>query len=461
MRKRVSGLLRNAGVGLEVVDPAVDPLKQSPDAAGADLLVVRRSRVRPEDLSLVSGYTSGEGAPRVVVLRDDEADHSGDRARLLAAGASVVLEGSDSNEDLRAGLEAAVAADGTSPGRGESEARLSDFLSRSPAMQRFLGVVQRVVDSDSSLLITGETGVGKERLARAIHNEGPRQTGPFVSVNCGALPEPLLESELFGHEIGAFTGANRRKKGRFEMADGGTIFLDEIAEMPVHLQVHLLTVLQRQVVQRLGGEEPLRVDIRVIAATNRKIEEHLEQGRFREDLYYRLNVVNLQIPPLRERPEDVPNLAGTYIRHLRTALRRERVETISDAAIEAMQRYSWPGNVRELVNAVEHAVVMCEGSQISLIDLPAPTNGLSTDVNPSLSASESFTAPAAWDGLPLRTAKQRAVDRFERDYLVGALRHARGKVGETARLAGMTPRALYDKMKHHGLRKEDFRWDFR
>ncbi|MBL6720362.1 MAG: sigma 54-interacting transcriptional regulator [Planctomycetes bacterium] len=216
------------------------------------------------------------------------------------------------------------------------EPALVDFASRSPRMRRFLRLVNRVVDTDSSLLLTGETGVGKERLAQAIHNEGARASGPFVSVNCGAIPESLLESELFGHQPGAFTGAERLKRGRFELAERGTIFLDEIGEMPLHLQVNLLSVLQRRRVQRVGGEELIGIDVRVMAATNRDLEALVRKGRFREDLYYRLNVVTLEVPPLRERSEDIPDMVGMFIGHLRTSLGRQEVDGITPAALEAL-----------------------------------------------------------------------------------------------------------------------------
>ena len=332
VRGRLQALLDSAELDLEVLEPETDPLTEPPDAQ-ADLVVVRRSEVRQEDLRLVNAYTDRESGPGLVILREEDKD--AERARLMAAGASGVLETASTNRELRENLEALAEVEvrggthGPHAAGEEPQPRLADFLSRSPGMQRFLDLVRRVADTDSSLLITGETGVGKERLAQAIHNEGPRSEGPFVSVNCGALPEQLLESELFGHEAGAFTGASARRKGRFELADGGTIFLDEIGEMPSHLQVALLTVLQRRRVRRVGGEDTVRADVRVMAATNREVVDEVKKGRFREDLYYRLNVVSLDIPALRERPEDIPDLAGRFISHFRDALGRPKVESIS------------------------------------------------------------------------------------------------------------------------------------
>jgi len=459
VRRRLRVLLDSADLQLEVVDPANDPLLDPPERV-VDLLVVRRSEVRPQDLRLVDAYTNEASNPGLVVLRDHGGD--ADRARLMAAGASGVLETAHTNRELRASLEALAGAEGDRASRGprsggaDPRPRLADFLTRSASMRRFLDLVQRVVDTDSSLLITGETGVGKERLAEAIHNEGPRREGPFVSVNCGAIPESLLESELFGHEAGAFTGANRRKKGRFELADGGTIFLDEIGEMPRHLQVTLLTVLQRRSVRRVGSETTVRVDVRVMAATNRDVVGEIESGRFREDLYYRLNVVSLNVPALRDRPEDIPDLVGRFIRHFRDVLGRRGVESISDEALEALLAFDWPGNVRELANALEHAVVLCRNSRITLDDLPERVLGRNP-ASGSPRREELAEEVPPWIELPLREARRRVGLEFERRYLEALLSRTGGKVGETAELAGITPRSLYGKMQRHGLKKEAFR----
>lgn len=463
VRQRLRDLLGTSDLALDVLDPENDPL-EAPPRTQADLIVVRRSDVDGEDLRLVDAFTKETSTPGLVVLTEQGDD--ADRARLMAAGASSVLDSSDSNRELRTNLEAIAEAEHQGSSRGPHSAGenpqplLADFLSRSTRMKVFVEFVQRVVDTDSSLLITGETGVGKERLAQAIHNEGPRRRAPFVSVNCGAIPEQLLESELFGHEAGAFTGANQRKKGRFEQANGGTIFLDEIGEMPLHLQVSLLTVLQRRRVQRVGSEDTIHVDVRVMAATNRDLEREIRRGRFRQDLYYRLNVVNLDIPSLRDRSEDIPDLTGRFINHFRESLGRPSVEGISDEALGAMTRYDWPGNIRELVNAVEHAVILCQTKQITLGDLPDTVAGRRQNAieGPATPAdSEGRLLRDEWLALPLREARRRVGIEFEREYLEAQLIRNRGKVGETARRIGIGPRSLYDKMRQHGLKKEDYR----
>ena len=456
---QLRGLLDSSELELEVLGGDADPLR---DGSGrrADLLIVRRASVPARDLHLAREYTKDVSGPGLVVVTDGANDV--ERAELLSAGVAGLLEAQDSQHHQRESVSALAAAEhgrlrDPHAGRDDSEPRLADFLSRSRRMQRFLELVQRVVDTDSSLLITGETGVGKERLARAIHNEGPRADGPFVTVNCGAIPEQLLESELFGHEEGAFTGASRRKKGRFELADGGTIFLDEIGEMPLQFQVNLLTVLQRRRVHRVGGEATIPLDVRVMAATHREVEREVAAGRFREDLYYRLNVVTLDIPPLRERPEDIPDLVGSFIRHLRASLRRERVESISDDALQLLMSYDWPGNVRQLVNAVEHAIVICRTNRIEVSDLPESIRDVQQPGPATIHGPRQADSVERRLDLPLREARGDVVREFEREYLAAQLARAKGRIGRTAELCGITPRSLYDKLKLHGLSKERFR----
>ena len=271
----------------------------------ADWIVVDKALVPPPVDDSIAGLRQLPDAPAVVVLSEQE--NAEERARLLALGCDAVLNSRLPPETLSKTLLAILhrrrvrAVENLSQRPVPTQPRLVDFVSHSPAMQAFMSVVLRVADSDASLLIQGETGVGKELLARAIHAESARASGPFIAVNCGALPETLLESELFGHEQGAFTGATRGRRGCFELAHRGTIFLDEITEMPVHLQVKLLRVLQEYEIQPVGAERSIKVSVRVMAATNRAIEDEVRQGRFRRDLYYRLSVVSLTIPPLRER----------------------------------------------------------------------------------------------------------------------------------------------------------------
>jgi len=325
-------------------------------------------------------------------------------------------------------------------------------------MQIFLDLARRVVRAETTLLILGETGVGKERLARAIHEEGPRSRGRFMAVNCGALPESLLESELFGHEEGAFTGATRSRKGYFELAHRGTIFLDEVAEMPLHLQVKLLRVLDQRRIRRVGGEKAIDVNVRVMAATNRNLEAEVAAQRFRADLYYRLAVVSLEIPPLRERREDVSRLVASYLDHFRTQTGRS-VADFDERSTQAMVSYEWPGNVRELANTVERAVLLATGEHLTVKDLPARISRV-------VSGSPASSPASGWalDPLPgellersLADARRTVVADFESRYLTALLKATGGRIGETAKLAGINQRSLYDLMKKHGLTKDDFK----
>lgn len=333
---------------------------------------------------------------------------------------------------------------------------LGDFVSESPTMREFMEVVRRVVHSDASLLILGETGVGKERLARAIHAEGPRAAGPFVAVNCGALPEALLESELFGHEEGAFTGATRGRRGAFELAHGGTIFLDEVGDMPIHLQVKLLRVLQDHEVQRIGAEAGFRVDVRVMAASNRDLAAEVEAKRFRQDLFYRLSVVTLTVPALRDRREDIPALARSYVGFHRPRIGRE-VYGISPQAVEALCRYPWPGNVRELINVIERAMLLCKDREISLGELPTGIRTYGKAAGQPAFPQRAEDIPEAWLTRPLKDLRDEVVAGLEKAYLTAVLKTTGGRIGQAADRSGLQPRSLYEKMREYGLAKEDFK----
>ena len=430
-----------------------------------DLIIVSRDMIGAPASETVNSLRTLPDSPDVVVLCEEE--NPEERAALLAAGCLSVLYTGLPNGMLEDAISAILqrrlrtAEEALVPPDVARRPKLSDFVSASPVMQTFMDVVHRLVASDATLLIMGETGVGKERLARAIHSESPRSDGPFISVNCGALPETLLESELFGHEEGAFTGASRARRGWFELAHNGTIFLDEIGEMPKHLQVKLLTVLQTREVQRVGAESSVVIDVRVMAATNRDLATEIEAGNFRRDLYYRLSVVTLTIPPLRERREDVPSLVESLLDHFRGEIPRD-IRGVSARAVEALSRYDWPGNVRELMNILERAMLLCTNEEISLGDLPESISGLTSTTDaefptPEAVEEERLSVPKEWLRQPLRSARQKLLMEFERAYLTGLLEATRGRIGETAKRAGIQPRSLFDKMRRLGLRKEGFR----
>jgi transcriptional regulator with PAS, ATPase and Fis domain len=354
-------------------------------------------------------------------------------------------------EERRELLEKTVAAR-----RLGARPNLSDFVSHSVAMQQFVKMARQVASSDVTLLITGETGVGKERLARAVHEASPRSKGPFIAVNCGAIPENLIESELFGHEEGAFTGATRSRRGAFELAHRGTIFLDEIGEMAMHMQVKLLRVLQDFMVSPVGSEGAIPVDVRVMAATNKNVLEEIEEERFRKDLYYRLSVIKLPLPALRERPEDIPTLVDTLIAEIGMRIGK-RVAGILPEAMDALCRYAFPGNIRELINILERGILLTESKELRLVDLPEEVRFGGGATAPQADGSVQGLVPDAWMSKPLKEVRQLVVDQVEREYLVKLLAETQGRIGETAGRAGIEPRSLNGKMTKYSLRKESFK----
>jgi two-component system NtrC family response regulator len=311
--------------------------------------------------------------------------------------------------------------------------RLAGIIGESGRMQEVLALVSRVAPSDATVLIRGESGTGKELIARAIHFNSPRAEKPLVTLNCAAIPEQLLESELFGHEKGAFTGATAQRRGRFETADGGTIFLDEIGDLSPALQVKLLRVLQEREFERLGSSRSITVDVRVLAATHRNLEEALKAGTFREDLYYRLNVVTIQIPPLRERREDIPPLLEHFLEKF-AKKNRQPVPGLTAAARDALLKYEYPGNVRELENMVERAVLLCRGSVIDLEDLPATARPGSRD-------------PDATPAGPLPDV----LEAIERQAIRAALARHDGVQTRAADELGISERVLRYKMKKYRI----------
>lgn len=311
---------------------------------------------------------------------------------------------------------------------------IEEIVGESPAIRMLKSHILKAAQSESTVLIQGESGTGKELVARAIQAASTRRDKPFVTINCAALAENLLESELFGHEKGAFTGADRRREGRFVQAHGGTLFLDEIGEMPLSLQAKLLRVLQQGEVQRVGCDETIKVDVRVIAATNRVLADEVAAGRFREDLFYRLNVIGLEVPPLRARREDIPLLASTFLeRH--AAANRKTIKGFTPQAMDAMLRYGWPGNVRELENAVERAVILSGGEYVAERALPL--------------AVQNAPVPDA-DGEELALGSM-SLEDVERKAIEATLRETEDNKSEAARRLGITRATLHSKLKKYGL----------
>ncbi len=316
--------------------------------------------------------------------------------------------------------------------------QLENFIATSSRMQEVLEMINRVAGSPATVLLRGESGTGKTLIARLIHYNSPRAEGPFVTVPCTAIPETLLESELFGYERGAFTGAQARKIGLMEKAHGGTLFLDEIGDLPLPIQAKLLHALQEKEFYRLGGTEPVKVDVRIIAATNRNLENLVEKGLFREDLYYRLSVFPIYIPPLRERPTDIIPLAEYFLDKYCQRYQK-KIKRLSSPAIDLLMQYHWPGNVRELENAMERAVLICDEEVIRSYHLP-----------PSLQTARSSDTPS-------RLTLPEAVKKVEKELIVEALKETRGNQSKAARLLGTTLRVLNYKIRKYGIDPKLFR----
>ncbi len=333
--------------------------------------------------------------------------------------------------------------------RESSEEMFANLVGRSPKMREVYKLVESIAPSDSSVLILGESGTGKELVARALHTRGLRQGKPFVVVNCSALPETLLESELFGHVRGSFTGAIADKKGLFEEADGGSIFLDEIGEIPPSVQVKLLRILQDGEIRRVGGAETNHVDVRVISATNKDLYQMVRKGGFREDLFYRLNVMTLHLPPLREKKEDIPLLAHYFMqRHGEKS--GKKVNRISLDALQSLQEYSWPGNVRELENVLERALVLAEGDLITARELPPKILG-EVFYSPDHPIEEDLTR------LPYHKAKDRTLELFNRSYICNLLRQTDGNLSIASSKAGMDRSNFKKIIKKCNINVREFR----
>jgi DNA-binding NtrC family response regulator len=430
LRKRGHRVLEADGVTAatkrladEVFDLVVTDLRM-PDGDGLDVLRAARAHTPAPEVILLTAYAEWKSAKEAIRLgaldyfekgqEPDELYHRIDKA--LAARALR-----RENENLRAQLRQRYGLPG--------------LIAQSPAMQTVLDLVERVAPTDATLLIQGESGTGKEVIAKAVHHASARAGRPFVAVNCGAVPETLLESELFGYVRGAFTGAAGSKVGLFEEADGGTLFLDEIAEMPAALQVKLLRALQSGEVRRLGATQAATIDVRVIAATHGDLATLISRGSFREDLFYRLNVIPIVLPPLRDRREDIPALAEHFL--ARSAGKLGRTLRLSSEAVERLLRYPWPGNVRELENAIERACALCENDMILPADLPPNI----------VSAALGEKAEQARATMPVGEPLDDFIQQQERGYIEATLAHCGGSREKAATMLGISMATLYRKVE--------------
>ncbi len=393
-----------------------------PGMDGIELMRKAKALLPGIEVIIITAYASIPTA--IAAMKEGAYDYiekpfSPERAELLVEKLSQYRELVEENIALRQKLE--------------DHYRFENIIAKSSKMQRLIELIKTVAKSNATVLITGESGTGKELVARAIHSRSDRHNKPFVAVSCAALPESLLESELFGHEKGSFTGAHAQKKGKFEFANGGTLFLDEVGEMSVNIQVHLLRVLEEKEFTRVGGNEPIKVDVRVISATNKDLTKAIERQEFREDLYYRLNVVNIDLPPLRERKEDIPLLAEHFLNKFASENRKE-ITGFTPAAMEFLLDHDWPGNVRELENSIERAVILAKDDLIDITDL-----------------RQKGMAPAS-AGKPTRNLKE-----IEKAHILSTLRETGENYSEAARSLGISRMTLYNKVKEYGIsvKKQD------
>jgi DNA-binding NtrC family response regulator len=419
---------QNSKEALEKIDKQVFDLVIAGHRVGGNegLEIVRKARASNAGTMVIVTGEGGNGA-----------------AEAMRSGAFDFVQNTLSLEAIELKIQRAIE-------HQRMQARLSTIVERqsegvrerglmgpSPTMREVFRIIDKVAASNATVLIQGETGTGKERVAESIHLNSTRRDGPFVRMNCASLPDNLLESELFGHEKGAFTGADQMRTGRFELANDGTLFLDEVGNMSPSTQAKVLRAIQNQEFERLGGNRTIKVDVRIIAATNVNLEQAIKEGRFREDLYYRLNVVSVPIPPLRERREDIQPLADHFLKHFATELRRA-VKSFSPEAVKALQDYRWPGNVRELENTIERAVLMCEGETIRPQDLTLVDREHSLGMTPQL----------ALDLLNLETLEKTAI--------LEALRRSNYVQKEAAKLLGVSSRVMNYKVHKFGITHD--RW---
>ncbi len=447
IRLALSGLLRREGYDVEQADsgePAIARLRTD----AFDLVLT--------DLALGAGASGMDVLRAVKEFQPDTpvvmiTAHGSEKIAVEAmkAGASDYVPKPFDNDEIR--LVVRRALDRTRLEREnrilreriDREWRFENLIGSGAAMAQVFETVRKVAETDLTVLVRGESGTGKELVAQALHQRSSRRARPFIAVNCAAISRELVESELFGHEKGAFTGADARRVGKFEAAHGGTIFLDEIGDMPSATQAKVLRVLQERKLERVGGNRPVEVDVRVVAATHRDLEREVRAGGFREDLYYRLKVVEIDLPSLRERPEDVPALVNHFLEEVSRRLDRAKMPIAPDA-LARLARHPWPGNVRELRNVVEQAAVLAGGDAIQEFDLRLPVETVDT-ATPRAHGEAKRTFSAA---------KREAVVDFERSYLLSALRANDGNVSRTAAAIGMVRQSLQQKIRELGLRAE-------
>jgi DNA-binding NtrC family response regulator len=457
LRRVLAALLRREG---HDVVQAASGLEAIEHLAHVDVVITDLRMPGADGMEVLR--TASKNHPHVPVIMITAYGSVGQAVEAIKAGAFDYIEKPFEQESIRVIIEKALgqaAANRLAPqvsyaSESESRGRFG-LVGSSNEMRSIFSVIEKVADTPSTVLITGESGTGKELVAKALHEQSSRKGGPFIKINCAAIPKTLMESELFGYEKGAFTGATSSKPGRFELADGGTLFLDEIGEIPVEMQVKLLRAIQESEFERVGGLKTIKVDVRLITATNRDLEHEITRGNFREDLFYRLNVVPLQIPPLRKRTGDIPMLVGHIIKKFNERLKKA-ITGVSDEALAALEGHAWPGNIRELENVLERTILFSKGDRIERADLQLASSA-------DAPAAQSQPLPVVDDvgddhaeiSGSLKEVVRAETARVERELIVKALDETGGNVTQAARLLKISRKSLQMKMKEFGLRDRE------
>jgi nitrogen regulation protein NR(I) len=447
LRKVLAAMLRKEGYEVAIAENGEVALAEF-EKNGADVVITDMVMPKVGGLELLKAvHATRPDVPVIIITAHGTVDSAVEAIKL---GAFDYITKPFEQAEIQAVVAKAARTQEANQAHVPPEGKpRTAIVGDSPQVQEIFKIIDKVADSPSTVLITGESGTGKELVATALHDGSSRRDKPLIKINCAAIPKDLMESELFGYERGAFTGAVTSKPGRFELADGGTLFLDEIGEVPIEMQVKLLRVLQESEFERVGGIKTTRVDVRLIAATNRDLAAEVEAGRFRKDLYYRLNVVPLHLPPLRERRSDVPTLVRHFIEKYNKRLNK-KIEGIADDAITMLQAYPWPGNIRELENMMERVILFADGPRIEVKDLPEPVR---TSLQGAVAQLTESPTPEVGE-TPLKDFLKARQAEIEKAFIVQALAKTEGNVTRAAKLLGISRKSLQTKMKEFGLRDE-------
>ncbi len=446
LRKVLAAILRKDGYEVAVAEDGAQALAEF-EKNGADVVITDLVMPKLGGMDILNTIRAlRTDVPVIIITAHGTVDSA---VEAIKAGAFDYITKPFEHSEIRAVVAKAARTHEANQRHvaPEGSARKS-IVGGSSRMEELFKIIDKVADTPSTVLLTGESGTGKELVATALHQGSSRRDKPLIKINCAAIPKDLMESELFGYERGAFTGAVSSKPGRFELADGGTLFLDEIGEVPLEMQVKLLRVLQESEFERVGGIKTTRVDVRLIAATNRDLEKETEAGRFRKDLFYRLNVVPIVLPPLRDRNDDIPRLVVHFIEKYNKRLNK-KIEGISEEALVLLQAWPWPGNIRELENLMERVLLFADGPRIEAKDLPEGVRG-------GMQAAPSFAAgmPPSLGETPLKDFLKQKQAEIEKSFIVQALAKTEGNVTRAAKLLQISRKSLQTKMKEFGLRDE-------